>query len=252
MDDRTRLKEVRQTDLTEGRINQDFLDWLQNKGMTWLLMLLVALCVYLGLVRWRGHKVSHQAEAWKAFRDARLPSDFDDVAEKYAGIDSVAQLAQLRAGREFLTAVQADVVISAADTQPSSLSDEQREQYLKNADDLFAKVVAADDQSQPRTLLAVQALNGRAAVAESRGQLDQAKTLYEQAAQRAEATFPELARQSREYAKSAAEQTRVVSLPSQADLAHLGQPSELMMRMTEPPSMENWVRDLLMPNDSSG
>ena len=30
--DRDRLKEVRQTDLTESRINQDFLDWLKTSG----------------------------------------------------------------------------------------------------------------------------------------------------------------------------------------------------------------------------
>src|SRR5262245_33864318 len=70
----TRLKEVRQTDLTEGRINQEFLDWLQTKGMSWLLILLVGVCIYLGFVRWKSHQSNTRAEAWKTLQESRLPS----------------------------------------------------------------------------------------------------------------------------------------------------------------------------------
>jgi hypothetical protein len=32
--DRERLKQVHQTDLTESRVNEDFVDWLKTKGPT--------------------------------------------------------------------------------------------------------------------------------------------------------------------------------------------------------------------------
>ena len=37
MDDR--LKEVQTTDLTDSRVNHDFIDWLKTKGMNWLLLI---------------------------------------------------------------------------------------------------------------------------------------------------------------------------------------------------------------------
>jgi hypothetical protein len=68
-----RLKEVRQTDITEGRINEDFLDWLRTKGVSWLLVLMVALCVYFGILRWRNHKLNFEAEGWTPSQRQPLP-----------------------------------------------------------------------------------------------------------------------------------------------------------------------------------
>ena len=105
--DRERLKEVHQTDLTEGRINQDFVDWLKTKGMSWLLVILVALCVYAGLVRWKSHKIGYQTEAWAELTKAALPASLEEVADKYGDVGSVSQLARLRAAEQLLGAVQA-------------------------------------------------------------------------------------------------------------------------------------------------
>src|SRR5688500_11885434 len=100
--DRNRLKEVHQSDLTEGRINEDFLDWLKTKGMTWLLVILIALCAYFGIVRWRHHRTSYQTEAWTSLAEAKLPSSLEGVAEKYDDVGAVSQLARLQAANQLL------------------------------------------------------------------------------------------------------------------------------------------------------
>ena len=83
--DRDRLKEVHQTDLTESRINEDFVDWLKTKGPTWLLMILIGVGGYLGIVRWRQYKQQHFVEAWVALSECRLPGAFEDVADDAVG-----------------------------------------------------------------------------------------------------------------------------------------------------------------------
>ena len=57
--DRDRLKEVHQTDLTEGKINEDFVDWLKTKGPTYLLVVLIGLAAWLFIVRFRQQKQDH-------------------------------------------------------------------------------------------------------------------------------------------------------------------------------------------------
>ena len=47
--DRERLKEVHATDLTESRVNEDFVDWLKTKGPTYLLAILVVATFGSGL-----------------------------------------------------------------------------------------------------------------------------------------------------------------------------------------------------------
>jgi hypothetical protein len=253
MDDRSRLKEVHQTDLTEGRINQDFLDWLQTKGTTWLLVALVGLCIYLGLVRWRGHQDNTRAEAWRALSESQLPSSLEDVAEKYQGVDAVADLARLRAAQTLLYSVQSGHAIGGSDVKnPPPLTAEDRERNLQKADGLLSRILSADDGSRDKSLMMIAAMNGRAAVAESQGKLDDAKALYERAAQRADRDFPALASQARERAATVSAQNRVVALPTQADVARLGGNEDEMMIMTQPPQIDGWIRDLILPNDTGG
>jgi len=111
--ERERLKEIHQSDLTEGRVNQDFLDWLKSKGMTYLLVVMVLICGYLGWIRWRESRVGHQTEAWVELSQAALPRAFEDVADKYPEVGSVADLARLRAAQRLLGAVQTNTAVGA-------------------------------------------------------------------------------------------------------------------------------------------
>lgn len=242
----TRLKEVHQTDLTEGRINQDFVDWLQTKGTSWLLVILVALCIYLGFVRWRSHQESNRAEAWKTLQETQLPSALEKVAVDYADIDSVADLARIRAANVLMTSVDSGQAVGAADSQtPPPLTAEERETNLNRADDYYAKVLERDDQSRGKTLLAVQAMNGRAAVAESLGKFDEAASWYDKAAKRVEQFYPALAEQARKRAANTAQQNRTITFPTQADLAT----NVVTPEARQPVDLDDWARQLLLPTD---
>lgn len=257
-DDRSRLKQVHASDLTEGRINQDFLDWLQTKGMSWLLVILVALCVYFGIVRWKSHRTNYQTEAWTELTNAKLPSSLEDIADKYGDVGAVSELARLRAADELLTAVQTGKALGATPTPPPAigqptppgeaskdLTDEEKAGYLNRADGLYAKVLEADDGSAARTLLAVTALIGRAAVAESNGDIAQARQFYTQAAQRAEAGYPDLAARARERAESSELKAKPVTFPTQTELNALmakRKPNRGMKQAT----MEPWARELII------
>jgi hypothetical protein len=244
--DRERLKEVHASDLTEGRINQDFVDWLQTKGMTWLLVILVALCAYFGIVRWRHSRTNYQTEAWRGLATATLPGAYEDVAEKYSDVGSVAHLARLRAAEMLLTSVQTSQVLGAETETTKELTPADRDDYLNRADRLYAKVLESDNGAPGTALLMVTAHTGRAAVAESKGDLEQAKQYYTKAAERAQSVYPRLAEQAKLRAESVDLQASKITLPSQAELATMfkrQKPPESL----EPVTMDQWVRELVLP-----
>lgn len=244
---RERLKEVHQTDLIEGRINEDFVDWLKTKGTSWLLVVVIALFVYAAIVRWRSHVNSYQSEAWGELSKAVLPSNYEDVADKYTDVGAVSQLARLRAGEQLLAAVHTGKTLAADAASATPLNDETRKDYLDKADRMFSKIVESDDKSDGMTLLATSAYNGRAAVAESRGDLDAAKRFYEQAADRASAMFPQLAAQSRDHAKNIEQQAQPATLQTTAQIMESyridSNPS------TDPVWSEPWLDKIVTPGN---
>ncbi|MBT8484422.1 MAG: hypothetical protein HKO59_16850 [Phycisphaerales bacterium] len=255
--DRERLKEVHQTDLTESRVNEDFVDWLKNKGPTWLLVILVALCAYLAIIRFRQHKADFRAEAWAALAEAELPGSFEDVAQEYEDVGQVASVAYLRAADELLRSVQLGTTLGAADTPvdpatpdaPASdpLAPEQRTQYLTRARGLYDRVLDRDDGSMGMTLYVVNALNGKAAVAECEGDADAAGQLYEEAAARASEHFPGLAEQARARAASVGRFTDSVSFKTRQEIARVNAAPP----RRDPIAIDDALREFL-PVDASG
>jgi hypothetical protein len=244
--DRDRLKEVHASDLTEGRINQDFVDWLQTKGMTWLLVILVALCAYFGIVRWRHSKTNYQVEGWRSLASASLPGAYEDVAEKYSDVGSVAHLARLRAAQMLLTSIQTGKTLGAATETQKDLTPADRDDYLNRADRLYSKVLESDNGSNENALIMVTALTGRAAIAESKGDLEQAKQHYAKAAQRAESNYPKLAEQAKRRAESVDQQAANVALPSQAELTAMFERQKPPENL-KPVTMDQWIRELVLP-----
>ena len=243
---RERLKEVHASDLTEGRVNQDFVDWLKTKGLTYLLIAMIALCGSLAYVRWSHHRTSYAAEAWSELNNAALPASLEEIAERYDDVGSVAELARLKAAQNLLISVQIGKALGVDAAERKDLTAEEREDYLRRADAMYEKVVAGDDQSAGKTLLVTTALSGRAAVAESRGQPEQARQYYEQAAARAATMYPELATQIRKRADATPEQATAVALPTQADLNAVPPATQPSLEQV---SMDPWVRDLILPKD---
>jgi hypothetical protein len=237
-----RLKEVHQSDLTEGRINQDFLEWLKTKGMTYLLVALLGLCAYLVWVRWEHSRRNYKAEAWRELTNAALPTSLEEVAQKYGDVGAVGSIARLNAAAELLRSVQMAKTLGADEATRSDLSETERTEYLDRADRLYRETLDGDDQSAGKTLLMVTALTGRAVVAESKGDDAKAKEFYASAATRAGDTYPELAAQSRKRSEEVGKHEVAASLPSEEAVQAL-QPKT--PQTGESVQVEPWIKELI-------
>jgi hypothetical protein len=149
--------------------------------------------------------MNYQTEGWEQLQAAQLPSAFEDVAQKYSDVGAVPHLARMNAAQQLLAAVQTGKTLGADTDVKKDLTLEERSAYLDRADGLFSQVVQSDDGSDHQALLVVKALTGRAAVAESKGDATLAKQYLNEAAQRVETLFPELAAQSRRRAEAVQE-----------------------------------------------
>ncbi len=246
--DRQRLKEVHQTEPTQSRINEDFVEWLKTKGPTWLLMVLVGVAVYMGWNRWTQYKYNYRVEAWRALAECALPSAFEDVAAQYANIHGLPQLAKNAAAETLMRQVMIGRPLGTdpppADP-PVELPDEWREEYLRRADRLYGEVLETDDLTLAMTLHMVSAMTGRAVTAEARGSRSEALRWYEQAAERAGGFYPELAERARRRASEVDRFSAAVALPSQQDLPTSDQPPTL-----QPADIEDVLKDLLEPDQT--
>ena len=72
--DRNRLSKIQQSDLTESRVNQEFVDWLKTKGLNYALVFMVALCAVMGWNLWKQRQTRVRNEAWQDLGQATLPA----------------------------------------------------------------------------------------------------------------------------------------------------------------------------------
>jgi tetratricopeptide (TPR) repeat protein len=245
--DRERLKQVHTSDLTESKLNQEFVDWLKVKGPTWLLVVMIALCAYLGITKWRTSKAAAQDAAWQALADAKLPNAFKEVAQQYGDFGAIPALARLQAAEEYLKGVQVNQPLGTdpAQANPPALTAEERADYIRQAGELFDLVIAQDDGTLPTTLTAVQALSGRASIAETQGELDKAREWFEKAAKRAEPFYPKMAEVARKRAGSVTDYAAEVALPRRAELSVRSIPAP-----DEALSLDPAVSEMLPPVES--
>jgi len=173
-----RLKNMQQADLTESRVNDDFLHWLKTWGQNILLAVLVVAALAMGYFWWSQKKEQARDEAWSELGAASLPAALEEVAAKHEGKDAVAPFAEILAADRYLQAVTSnqrfDREASAAD---AALTPELRTEWLKEADRLYAKVAArmANAKRPGEYGFLFGALFGRAAVAEDMGDLKAAE-----------------------------------------------------------------------------
>lgn len=212
--DRKRLANVQQSDLTESRINDDFLFWLKNSGPNWLLAVLVVLTLAMGWNWWKNKQGQARDAAWSELSDADIPATLRDVASKHADVDGVASFALLTAADRHLQSVVSgqrfDREPSAAD---AAVTPELRREWLLEARTLYGEVLArAESSNDPNDVaFEVAALFGLAAVAESRGEVDIAKSSLERIETRTSQSMPWLSQQ----AKARIETIALVSSPYQ-------------------------------------
>lgn len=207
-----RLKDVHKTDLTESKVNEEFVDWLKTKGPNWLLAILLAICVYFVVLNLQQRKVSKENAAWAelaAALESGLPASLEEVAEKYPKVDQMANFARIQAAERLMLAVQSGLQVGTQiqlgqnpNLEAEGLSDDERTRFLDRAEGLYQQILDTDNGSREMTIHAVSALNGLAAVAESRGEAEAAADLYRRAADRAGDFYPQLRAQAQARADS--------------------------------------------------
>ena len=235
--DRDRLQQVQQSDLSESRVNQEFVDWLKTKGPNWLLVVLVAICGFLFIQQWKQRNISYTDTAWQAFTEADSPLSLIDVAEEYPDVGTLASLARLSAARIYLEAVRQAQPVQAIlnrentaalidDAGTAPFTEELRDDYLRQADQLFETIlsdpaIASAGADSAALLYAINALNGRGSVAESRGDAQSAADFFNQAADKADGFDTTLATVCRTRADTAALDSERIVLASNPEDAEV-------------------------------
>lgn len=174
-----RLKNVQQADLTESRVNDDFVYWLKTWGSNILIVILLIAAAGMGYQWWEQRREQERDSAWADLKDARLPVALLEVAKQHGDKDSVALFAQLSAADAYMTALSRGVRFDRdAAADDAKITPELRVEWLKEADRLYAEVAntTAGSPVLGKQLIRANALFGRAAVAEDRHDLDAAQT----------------------------------------------------------------------------
>lgn len=227
--DRDRLKDIQTADLSESKVNEDFVYWLKTKGPSYLFIILIVLSAFMFYNNYKAGKVAHRVEAWIAYIEAGqsgLPASLEDVAQTYSEIDSLKQLGLLSAADGYMRSVTTGQALGSDDDFSTELSEEDRTFYLEKADALYALVVAEDDKSPGHTLLTISGLHGRASVSESKGDIDSARGFYETVVTRSGQQYPALASQAQTRIDSLESLTEAVILPTDAEVAAWNKLSE--------------------------
>ena len=220
MDDR--LKDVQTSDLTDSRVNHEFVDWMKTKGINWLLAILLVICGFLAWDLWKQRQTDSRNQAWADLDAATMPSTLEfSVAVDHAGVDAIAELALLQAADVYLGSVQSGIrpgmVATDAD---SALPESERDEMLNSADALYVQVFELSNAAPGFTgkPLAMASLFGRAAVAESRGDLEAAKSSLKNITRVAMPEYPVIAEQAEARIENLASMAEATELPLTASI----------------------------------
>ena len=219
MDDR--LKQVQTTDLTDSRLNHEFVAWLKTSGMNYLLMLLLIACAFLSWDWWNRRQDEARDAAWTELSAATSPAAFRGVAETHAEVDAIAELAMLTAGDLLLNSVKTGLRpgLTATD-EGAQLSDEEKAESLTEADAFFARAaeLAGSRSGFAGKPVILASLFGRAAVAESQDRIDDARKYLEEAATVAAPEYAPMAEQAQARIDNLEGLSMYAQLPAQAQL----------------------------------
>lgn len=249
--DRRRLQAIQQTDLTESRLNQEFVEWLKTKGMNWLLVILLGLCAWMGWNWWRDRQAKARDAAWASLSSATLPAALEEVAATHQGVDAVDALALLGAADRYLASVQSGVRFDRdSGAEDAAVTPELRTEWLTTANTLYDKALARAgavngtiSPNSPALVVAISALFGKAAVAESQGDVAGAKQALDNVIAAAKEKYPPLAKVAEARRDSLSQLASITSLPSRADLPSKGATTPL----EAPVVNDQFIRDLLLP-----
>ena len=219
MDDR--LKQVQTSDLTDSRLNHEFVAWLKTSGMNYLLMLLLVACAFLAWDWWNRKQDAAIDTAWTELASATSPAALRGVARTHAAVDGVAELSLLTAGDILLQSVRSGLRPGlAAGDEGAELTPEDKAKSLVEADAFFAEAVelASARPGFAGKPMMIAGLFGRAAAAEGAGRLDDARTHLEKVVEISTPEYPPLAEQANARLENLDGIEAHASLPNQADL----------------------------------
>ena len=219
MDDR--LKEVQTSDLNDSRLNHEFVDWLKTKGLNWLLAILLFTCAFLAwdLYKQRGQEATDQA--WVNLNTATMPQALASVAKDHTEVGSISNLALMRAADTWMAGVINNTEPGATIDVTEKITPERRTEMLDLADKTYAEVLA-NARTMPGFTgkpFAMAALFGQTAVAESRGDAEQAQAHLEEIVALSKAQYPAIAEQAESRMANLGRVTSLMALPSDAELA---------------------------------
>ena len=173
-----RLQNVQQADLSESRVNDDFVLWLKTWGQNILLVVLAVAALAMGWHWWQQRQERAVDAAWVEMANARLPAALREIAARNEGIGAISAMAELRAADAYLGSIVSNQRFDREPGAPdAALTPELRAEWLKEADALLASVQArtASASGTGQRALLLSALFGRAAIAEDRSDLPAAE-----------------------------------------------------------------------------
>ena len=222
--DRKRMSQVQTQDLTESRLNDDFVFWLKSKGHNYLLVVLLIACAVLGYNYWERKNTNKTSAAWGDLAQATLPEAYEQVAKDHADVPQAAMMALMQAADRRLQQVQTGVLVPAAgDTAAIALDEVGRKIALDAADENYAKAAeiatkVTDGDRTRAAVIVVPSLFGRAAVAECRGDFDGATKFLQEAITVASDRWPRFVEVANMRISGMTALATAISMPKQSEL----------------------------------
>jgi hypothetical protein len=177
--------------LQESRLNTDLIAFLQKYGSPVLTVVLVLVLAYVGWVKYSQHLAQKKDEAFINYAAARAdfgtdgvltgsPDNLFRIADESRGQGAVWELASLDAADICLAAARRGIAAGAdlANPQPTDyLTDEQKTELIKKADEAYRKVLDATSNKPAKAPIALRARWGLSSTAASLGEMDRAKSV---------------------------------------------------------------------------
>ncbi len=242
----------RQTDIKAGagledsRINKEFIDFLNKWSSPVIMVIAIAALVWAGLGKLEQMRIEKIDRAFGELQAATMggnpsPASLTALAEEYAGVRSVAEIAKLTTVDLYLSAFIQGVqpgalynpVTGELMDEADRLDDNQRQVYLDQAGTIAQEVITMTESDEGKVLLTMQGLFRAGAVAEGKRDFDGAKSFYERVIALAEKTkMPSLAVLGQARIDAMGSFDVDIDLPSQEDLVPL--PGEELPDIPEP------------------
>lgn len=224
--------------LTEARLNTEFIDALKKWG-PWVVMLVAAVVLgYVGLGRLREARERSRAESFGAFNEAERagnPVNLIRVAEENAALPGLAAQSRISAADALMLSI-ARGVMPGVEVPPDGLvhvndlmNAEQKSTLLEQAKTQYQMALETSDAHPELWVQRLGALMGLAAVAETTGKFDDAKSAYQRAVEVAQKQeLAEMAKVIQERLKTLESLPTITLIPS----------AKVRSRPADPPSFD--------------